>query len=555
MTSTEPLAPYAWPIFTSVYVSWRVFWASRMPIMDCDEVYNYWEPLFFIMFQNGGLQTWEYAHQYALRTYAYLWPLAQMAPWIQPWIPTNLLVDFNVESTDRVTTFITLKTVLAASMAVAEVLWCHALTTTRLHQRRHVGPYLALVLGTCAGMNHAAAAFLPSSTWILAFLLASTAFLHQRHYLFCTVAVTATLTIGWPFGVVMLLPLGLRILYKEWTQRKMAGVVALLAYTAAVTVVVQAIVMWIDYQYYGIWVSPTVNIFTYNAAGGGDELYGVEPVSYYVKNLLLNLNLVAPLGVVILPMIVFTQLRELDLVALLSPLYLWFAITLPRPHKEERFLFPIYPLLCLGAILTVDKLGNFVGRILSAFSRHKELMRGQRHTIHAFVWFWVVVLSVSRTWALYKYYSAPMHVYAALRNQPAPATVCTCGEWYRFPSSFFLPPDMHLAFLESSFKGQLPQPFTVHGSRAESQEILQPFNDQNKEEPTRYADINSCDWIVDLQEGECAPSDARAVHSAPFLDASKTSALHRILYVPFLHEAAVQSGQVQYQNYVLYKLN
>ena len=91
-----------------------------------------------------------------------------------------------------------------------------------------------------------------------------------------------------------------------------------------------------------------------------------------------------------------------------------------------------------------------------------------------------------------------------------------------------------------------------HAPRA--RKFCNPY-DQNKEEPTRYADINSCDWIVDLQEGECAPSDARAVHSAPFLDASKTSALHRILYVPFLHEAAVQSGQVQYQNYVLYKLN
>ena len=36
---------------------------------------------------------------------------------------------------------------------------------------------------------------------------------------------------------------------------------------------------------------PPVNILLYNALGGhGDELYGTEPMSYYLKNLLLNLG-------------------------------------------------------------------------------------------------------------------------------------------------------------------------------------------------------------------------------------------------------------------------
>lgn len=584
-TSTNPstspqhyqytVIPYAWPVAGAVYVSWRVFWAARLPIMDCDEVYNYWEPLCFMLY-GVGYQTWEYAHEYALRTYAYLWPLAKLVSWmssiqmsttlrgglVPPILP--LLADYvpvssSATHTDRLVTFVLLKAILAGTMGVAEVLWCHALTTTRLHQRRHVGPYLAAVLGTAAGMNHAAAALLPSSTWMGAFFVTSTAFVYEFHYTFCTLAVTATLTIGWPFGVVLLIPLGLRILYKEWEKKRNAmGVLSLLAFTVGVTAVVQAAVMWIDYQYYGIWVSPTVNIFQYNAAAGGDELYGVEPTSYYVKNLLLNLNLVAPLGVIILPMIVFTQLREVDLVVLLCPLYLWLAITVPRPHKEERFLYPIYPLLCLGAVLTVDKIANFVGRIMSGLSRHKELMRGQRHAMHACVWTVVAMLALSRTWALYKYYSAPMHIFAALHNHPkekdGSGTVCVCGEWYRFPSSFFLPPDTHLAFLESSFKGQLPQPFTKYGSRVESQQYLQPFNDQNKEESLRYVDTNSCDFIVDLQDGECAPPSAEIVESVAFLDSSRTSALHRILYIPHLHEHAVATGAVQYNQYILYKI-
>ena len=42
---------------------------SQIP--DCDEVFNYWEPLHYVLF-GSGLQTWEYAPTFALRSYAYL---------------------------------------------------------------------------------------------------------------------------------------------------------------------------------------------------------------------------------------------------------------------------------------------------------------------------------------------------------------------------------------------------------------------------------------------------------------------------------------------------
>ena len=35
----------------------------------------------------------------------------------------------------------------------------------------------------------------------------------------------------------------------------------------------------------------------------------------------------------------------------LAPMYIWFIIFFLQPHKEERFLFPVYPLICLcGAV-------------------------------------------------------------------------------------------------------------------------------------------------------------------------------------------------------------
>jgi alpha-1,2-mannosyltransferase len=158
---------------------------------------------------------------------------------------------------------------------------------------------------------------------------------------------------------------------------------------------------------------------------------------------------------------------------------------------------------------------------------------------------------------LHKYYSAPAAIYTVLSTQQQPdEKVCTCGEWYRFPSSFYLPTGQDLGFLPSSFTGQLPQPFSVHGSKPASVSVQQPFNDRNLEQKERYVDVADCHWIVDLSTGDCAPASARVVATAPFLDAERTpSTLHRTLYLPFWHEKAVKNGQVHYQDYVLYNLN
>ena len=63
--------------------------------------------------------------------------------------------------------------------------------------------------------------------------------------------------------------------------------------------------------------------------------------------------------------------------------------------------------------------------------------------------------------------------------------ICVGKEWYRFPSSFFLPSERHhIAFLRSHFKGLLPKPFErgANGTWV----IPTEMNDQNREEPSRY---------------------------------------------------------------------
>ena len=593
-------------------LSWRVYLANRMPIMDCDEVYNYWEPLHYLLY-GSGLQTWEYAHGYALRTYAYLIPLVGVTKvyqfgllWGQRLLGTTTVtavlqtvVSGLVDNTDTMLDvatvspalilFVLLRCSLAATMAYAEVSFCRALEETRLVAPR-VARWTLLTLQASAGLAHAAGALLPSTTWTVAWLLAATCFVRKQTRGFVALAVHATLVIGWPFGVIVLVPLGLHVLLVQtqpqqeeeeastagWgSSEHVQGVKRLLMFTVLVTTIAQDTVMVIDHFYYGIWTSPSLNIFRYNAQGGGDELYGVEPTSYYVKNLLLNFNGVAVLGVLSLvavvgigPWIGYRNRTSLIMLAvLLSPLYVWFAIVVPRPHKEERFLFPIYPALCFGAVLTLDIAQGCIFRILDKLSLLSTFGTPiHRSILHGVVLIPMAALSMLRILALQKYYTAPFSIYAALHASSKDSgastlqtkqLVCTCGEWYRFPSSFMLPANHELAFLRSSFTGQLPQPFSEHGSLPRSEDVLQPFNDMNQDEPTRYSRIQDCAYVIDLMESsDCqVPETASLVATAPFLDADKTtSTLHRTLYIPRLHEKAITEGAVHYQNYVLHKL-
>ena len=100
-----------------------------------------------------------------------------------------------------------------------------------------------------------------------------------------------------------------------------------------------------------------------------------------------------------------------------------------------------------------------------------------------------------------------------------PATVCTGSEWYLFPSHFYLPRGARLAFVDDGFRGILPQQYSLgRGDPAlySEQETalnvslrrngtylppLQPFNNENREERSRYVPIGSCDYLVVLVEG------------------------------------------------------
>jgi alpha-1,2-mannosyltransferase len=514
--------------------------------------------------RKSGMQTWEYAPQYALRTYAYILPMELLAKSYQhlyqllsPYT-RGYILSFLIDSDDTTSVPVEMWTVSCLRATLAGITACCEVTFLAALERYSKALALAtgLILLTSTGMAHAAGAYLPSSTIMCFWLVCAAAYLRGNNRAFIGTAVVATLSVGWPFGVIVFVPMGLHILIRSTTTT--TQVMKILSWTALWTVAVQATVMLIDYHHYEKqWLSPTLNILVYNAKEGGDELYGVEPASYYIKNLLLNFSYTALLGLISLP--VASIMRFVGkpwqvplVVSCVGPLYLWLSTVLRRPHKEERFLFVIYPALAACTAMTCEQIW-----ILTAGRLMKKKEKFQS--------FWILLLvpaclmCISRTMALSKYYTAPLSVYSALAQHQVQqqaeegSLVCTCGEWHRFPSSFYLPSEHQLGFLPSSFTGQLPKTFGSSGI----------FNDKNKQEMDRYVSTaEECAFIVELDQGD-DPECLRYINQqrqswskiaqVAYLDAAKTSTLHRIFYLPGLHEKATSSGAVRYNDYVVYQ--
>lgn len=125
-------------------------------------------------------------------------------------------------------------------------------------------------------------------------------------------------------------------------------------------------------MFYGKLTIVPWNIIKYNIfpeSGLGPALYGTENALFYVNNLLLNFNVIVPLAFISLPALVITSYVDrkrlggkprpgstspyVTLAFRLAPVYIWFAIMTAQPHKEERFMFPIYPLLCFNAAVAL----------------------------------------------------------------------------------------------------------------------------------------------------------------------------------------------------------
>jgi alpha-1,2-mannosyltransferase len=317
------------------------------------------------------------------------------------------------------------------------------------------------------------------------------------------------------------------------------------------------------------------NIVFYNIFGGegkGPEIYGTEPWHFYIRNLLLNFNIWFVLAVAALPLFtiqkLFSQTQPgstvtgLRSIIFISPFYLWLGIFSLQPHKEERFMYPAYPCLALNAAMALHI-------ILVAFGQSDpktlvgKIPARLKLLVVSMVMLGSVDLGLARIYGIYTAYSAPLKIYEPLERVGSyEDSVCFGKDWYRFPSSYHLPKNMHAKFIKSEFNGLLPGEFSEArtGFGLWSGAWLEPpgMNDQNIEDLGKYVsqiisslnqadlpqtEIRACNFLVDTYYPASDPTALEPhyildvdtwepVSCVPFLDASRTHTLARMIWLP-----------------------
>ncbi|MBN3319596.1 ALG9 mannosyltransferase, partial [Atractosteus spatula] len=518
-------------------VSARFCAALLSNISDCDETFNYWEPTHFLLY-GKGMQTWEYSPTYAIRSYAYLWLHALPACFHARILQTN-----------KVLVFYFLRCLLAfACLPPAGPSQCVLCSVCRRAVCKkfglHVGRLMLAFLVLSAGMFCSAAAYLPSSFCMYCTLVAMTGWFQDRPGV-AVLGVAAGALVGWPFSALLGLPIAFDLLLRRRRWR------SFLSWTLLALVLFLVPVVLLDSHYYGKLVIAPLNIVLYNVfTPHGPDLYGTEPWHYYFVNGFLNFNLVFVLALLALPLTALMEalLHRFNVQNLgrpywltLSPMYIWMLVFFTRPHKEERFLFPIYPLICLcGAVAlsSLQKCYHFL------FQRYRlEHYTVSSHWLALGCVLLSSLLSLSRSVALFRGYHAPLDLYPEFHRiakdptihtvpEGRPVSVCVGKEWHRFPSSFLLPDKgnekrkvVRLKFYsQKSSCPPAPTPSSEHhitlqlttGSPTEAQQV----------------DIKQCHYLVDLDTAAEAPREPRY--------AANKEEWTVIAYKPFLDSARLQ---------------
>ncbi|KAG7122032.1 Alpha-1 like protein [Verticillium longisporum] len=521
------------------------------PIQDCDETFNYYEPTHYIS-HGYGLQTWEYSPDYAIRSWLYVVIHAVVGN-MRRLLP----------QTSKVGEFYFIRYVLAIACALCQVLLFRVVSTT-LNAR--IGIIFLCATVFSAGNFHASTAFLPSSFAMYASMLGATAFMNWRGGLKTSQGIAwfaAGAVVGWPFAGALCIPFlveeGLMALFSDkerfieaiWrVMRGVTGTLILVAFDTAIN----------TFFYRKLEIIPW-NIIKYNVLGetGGPDLYGTEPWTFYFRNLTLNHNIWFLLALLCLPLFLLQKVLSpssqgfqtgLRALIFISPFYLWLGIFTSQPHKEERFMYPAYPFLAINAAMSLHILLGALGQ-----SDPKTLIGKIPAKLKLLAVTLTMILSIdiglARIYGIYSAYSAPMRIYTPLANGIGGSgdSVCFGKEWYRFPSSYFLPRDMRPKFVRSEFRGLLPGEFSEarigFGFWSGTWLPTSGLNDRNQEDLSKYVEPRMCSFMVDTQfpaRTEPLPPNEpdyvadeenwEVVKCVPFLDAANTHPLARAIWVP-----------------------
>ena len=362
----------------SIFLAANAIGVTLNHIDDTDETFGYWEPLHYLL-HGVGMQTWEYDPLYAIRTYAFVSPFGVIGWFLHHGIHLP-----------KMSTFYVIRTVLALFASYSESSF---VTATFIKYGESMGNFTLLFTLFSSGILYSATAFLPSAVIMSFVMLSASVWMHRQYDMTILYGCLAVLWSGWPFVGVLYVPLGLHMLWDTYRQKNdnntaaaygIVAVIHLIFKGCAILIITGGSAALIDIYYYQKFTSPTLNILLYNAIGGsGDELYGIETASYYIKNLFLNMGLAWPLAVAA-PMLLLrnwmqnriqqdeehpvkttTSAPPPPIGVLFVAAVAWLLVLFHRPHKEERFMYPIYPLLALMAAYASSTLLDMVMGIVN----------------------------------------------------------------------------------------------------------------------------------------------------------------------------------------------
>lgn len=174
--------------------------ALYAPIQDCDEVFNFWEPTHYLN-HRFGLQTWEYAPEFSIRSWLYI-VIHAMIGKIGSLLSSNKAFEFYM-----------VRTVLAIACATSETRLFSAISRT-LNPRIGIMFMMAMVFSP--GMFHASVAYLPSSFSMYTAMLGMAAFMDWRGGLKTHLGIMwfgIGAIVGWPFSAALIVPLAMEDIF------------------------------------------------------------------------------------------------------------------------------------------------------------------------------------------------------------------------------------------------------------------------------------------------------------------------------------------------------
>ena len=224
-------------------------------------------------------------------------------------------------------------------------------------------------------------------------------------------------------------------------------------------------------------------------------------------------------------------------------------------------MYVIYPLICYNAAHAWKSFSCVFNFIIDGIKLRPALRRSLKSFVLWGVFLTYVTLSAARVLAQVRGYRAHMQVFTSVENS---STVCLGKEWYRFPSSFFIPETSRALFVKSAFDGLLPGRFPEGnelGWRGGISKVPEKMNDQNQEELSHLVQsvpsssliwkvpVELCDYIVDSDfplhyrednaiESQLEPrytimsSIWSRIDCRPFLDALNSGVFGRSFWLP-----------------------